>query len=285
MIDTSHDRAAPDTIVLIHGLWMTPLSWEHWIDRYRARGYRVLAPSWPGMEGDIAELRRDPSPIARLGADEIVDHYERIIRELEHPPIIMGHSFGGAFVQILLDRGLGAAAVAIDAATVRGVLPLPFSTIRSAWPILRNPANLHRAVALTPEQFHYAFTNTLSAQESAKAYQRYHVPGAGRVLFQGALANLNPHTVFRVDFFRDDRAPLLFVAGGKDHIVPAWLNKVNARLYDKSRAVTAYKEYPNRSHFTVGQHGWEEVADYALDWAAKNAAVRTIASVNVPVRA
>jgi pimeloyl-ACP methyl ester carboxylesterase len=272
MTSNTYDSATTDTIVLIHGLWMTPLSWEHWIDRYRARGYTVLAPSWPGMEGDIEQLRRDPSPIARLGAAEIVDHYERIIRQLERPPIIMGHSFGGAFVQFLLDRGVGAAGVAIDSATVKGVLAVPFSTIRSAWPILRNPANLHKAVALTPEQFRYAFTNTLSERESAKAYERYHVPGAGRVLFQGAFANLDPRTVFRVDFSKDDRAPLLFVAGGKDHIVPAWINKYNARLYDRSNAITAYKEFPDRSHFTVGQDGWEEVADYALDWAARNAA-------------
>jgi pimeloyl-ACP methyl ester carboxylesterase len=271
MTSTTHDSATTDTIVLIHGLWMTPLSWEHWIDRYRARGYTVLAPSWPGMESDIEQLRRDPSPIARLGAAEIVDHYERIIRQLERPPIIMGHSFGGGFVQLLLDRGVGAAGVAIDSATVKGVLALPFSTLRSAWPILRNPANVHKAVALTPEQFHYAFANTLPERESAKAYERYHVPGAGRVLFQGAFANLDPHTVFRVDFSKDDRAPLLFVAGGKDHIVPAWINKYNARLYDKSKAITAYKEFPGRSHFTVGQDGWEEVADYALDWAVRNA--------------
>src|SRR5687768_18425132 len=253
MIRSTLDSAAPNTIVLVHGLWMTPLSWEHWITRYTNRGYRVIAPSWPGMDVDIAELRRDPSPIARLGAVEIVGHYERIIRQLDRPPIVMGHSFGGAFVQVLLDRGVGAAGVAIAAAPIRGVLGLPFSTIRSAWPILRNPANVNKAVALTPEQFHYAFTNELSEEASAKAYERYHVPGAGRVLFQGALANAHPRTVFRVDYSRDDRAPLLFIAGGSDHIVPAWINKSSAARYRKSRAVTGYKEFPGRSHFTLGQ--------------------------------
>src|SRR5262249_24445013 len=162
--------------VLIHGLWMTPLSWERWIMRYGALGYRVLAPAWPGMEGDIADLRRDPSRVANLGVTEIVDHYDGIIRGLGRPPIIMGHSFGGLFTQMLLDRGLGAAGVAIDAAPAKGILTLPFSTIRVAFPALRNPANLHRAMALTEEQFRYAFGNTLSEEDSRLAYARHAVP-------------------------------------------------------------------------------------------------------------
>jgi pimeloyl-ACP methyl ester carboxylesterase len=282
MARNTFDSAAPDTIVLIHGLWMTPLSWEHWIERYSNRGYRVIAPSWPGIDGDIAQLRRDPSPIARLDAGEIVDHYHRIIRQLVSPPIIMGHSFGGAFVQLLLDRGLGAVGVAIDSAPVKGVLGLPFSAIRSAWPILRNPANLNKAVGLTAKQFHYAFTNTLSEDESAKVYERYHVPGAGRVLFQGALANVGSRTVFRVDFSRAKRAPLLFIAGGSDHVVPAWINKSNAAHYRKSKAITGYKQFPGRSHYTLGQEGWEAVADYALNWAAKNATARAAGSGRLP---
>jgi pimeloyl-ACP methyl ester carboxylesterase len=278
MIKNRFDTAAPDTIVLIHGLWMTPLSWEHWIERYSNQGYHVIAPSWPGMDVDIAQLRRDPSPIAGLDAGEIVDHYDRIIRQLASPPIIMGHSFGGAFVQLLLGRGLGAAGVAINAAPVKGVLGLPFSTIRSAWPVLRNPANVSRAVGLTAKQFHYAFTNTLSEQASAKVYERYHVPGAGRVLFQGALANVGSRTVFRVDFSKAGRAPLLFIAGGRDHVIPARINKSNAAHYRKSKGITGYKEFPGRSHYTLGQDGWEEVADYALNWAARNATVRTAGS-------
>jgi pimeloyl-ACP methyl ester carboxylesterase len=286
MARNTFDSAAPDTVVLIHGLWMTPLSWEYWVERYSNRGYRVIAPSWPGMDGDIAQLRRDPSAIARLGAAEIVDHYHRIIRQLASPPIIMGHSFGGAFVQLLLDRGLGAAGVAINAAPVKGVLGLPFSTIRSIWPILRNPANVNKAVGLTPKQFHYAFTNTLSEDASAAVYERYHVPGAGRVLFQGALANVGSRTAFRVDFSRAERAPLLFIAGGSDHVVPAWINKSNAAHYRRSKAITRYKEFPGRSHYTLGQGGWEEVADYALNWAAKNATARAARSnrlAKVPV--
>lgn len=261
----------PNTIVLIHGLWMTPLSWEHWIERYSARGHRVLAPAWPGMDGDIEQLRTDPSAIESLGIEDIVDHYDRIIRDLDAPPIIIGHSFGGAFTEILLDRGLGSAGVAIDAAAVRGVTKLPFSTLRSAFPVLKSPANNHRAVALTGEQFHYAFTNTMSQLDSDEVYNRYAVPGPGRVLWQGALANFNRHTPDRVDFHNDDRAPLLLIAGGSDHIVPAAIDRQMAKKEGKSQAVTEYKEVPGRSHFTIGQEGWEEVADYALDWAVEHA--------------
>jgi pimeloyl-ACP methyl ester carboxylesterase len=267
----------PDTIVLIHGLWMTPLSWEHWIDRYEARGFRVLAPAWPGMDGDIDELRRDPSSIEHLGIQEIVDHYDAIIRKLDRPPIIMGHSFGGAFTQILLDRGLGAAGVAIDSAAVKGVLTLPWSTLKSGFPVLKSPANNHKAVALSFDEFRYAFTNTLSEEESRAAYERYAVPGPGRVLFQAALANFNPHATTKVNFHNDHRAPLLLIAGGKDHLSPAAINESNARHYRKSAAITTYEEFPLRSHFTLGEEGWEKVADYALAWAVENAATRTVA--------
>ena len=267
----SDAKRSPGTIVLIHGLWMTALSWENWVNRYTSRGYQVVARSWPGMEGDIDELRRDPSGVANLGLGEIVDHYDRIIRELDQPPIIMGHSFGGAVTQILLDRGLGAAGVGIDSAAPKGIYTLPFSQLKSGFPVLRSPTNVHRAVALTPEEFHYAFGNTLSEEESLAAYERYAVPGPGRVLFQGAFANFNPHAATRVDFGNADRAPLLLIAGGADHTVPASVDKATLDHYAKSPAITEYKEFPGRSHFTVGQAGWEEVADYALNWAIEHA--------------
>lgn len=257
-----------DTVVLIHGLWMTPLCWENWVARYEAAGLRVLAPAWPGLEGrDVDDVRRDPSALDGLGITDIVDHYDRIIRALPAPPIVMGHSFGGLFTQLLLDRGLGAAGVAIDPGQTKGVLRLPISTLRSAWPVLGNPANRKRTVALTPEQFHYGFANCLTAAESRAVYDRYHVPGAGRLLFQAGLANVTPHAATTVDYGNPDRAPLLIVAGGEDHIVPPSVNRENARRHGRSPAVTAYQEFPGRCHYTLGQDGWERVADFALEWA------------------
>jgi pimeloyl-ACP methyl ester carboxylesterase len=227
------------------------------------------------MDGDIDELRRDPSGIEHLGIREIVDHYDAIIRELDRSLIIMGHSFGGAFTQILLDRGLGAAGVAIDSAAVKGVLTLPWSTLKSAWPVLKSPANNHKAVALSFEEFRYAFTNTLSKEESKVAYERYAVPGPGGVLFQTALANFNPRAPTSVDFHNDERAPLLLLAGGKDLVSPATINESNAKHYRESAAITAFEEFPLRSHFTLGEDGWEQVADYAFDWAIENTAPPT----------
>jgi pimeloyl-ACP methyl ester carboxylesterase len=263
-------------VVLINGLWMTNLSWEHWVERYTAEGYNVVARSWPGMEGDINELRRDPSAIATIGVTEIVDHYESIIRALDNPPIIIGHSFGGLVTQILVDRGLGAAGVAIAPAPVKGIFLLPFSTLKVSFPALSNPANDHKAVPLTPEQFHYAFTNTLSEEESLKVYERYAVPGPDHVLFQAAFANFNPHAATAVDFQNENRAPLLLIAGEKDHVSPVSVVKANYNLYGKSKAVTDYKEFAGRSHYILGQDGWEEVADYALSWAEAHAAEQSI---------
>jgi pimeloyl-ACP methyl ester carboxylesterase len=218
------------------------------------------------MEGDIDALRADTEAIDDLGIEEILAHYTAIVEALDAPPIIMGHSFGGAFTQILLDRGLGAAGVAIDSAPVKGLLALPASTLKSGLPVLKNPANRHRAVALTPKEFHYAFTNTLDEDASQAVFDRYAVPGPGRVLFEGALANFSPHSPVAVDFHNEDRAPLLLTGGGEDHVSPAALTRSNAKKY-KGGAVTELKVFEGRSHYTLGQEGWEEVADYALDWA------------------
>jgi pimeloyl-ACP methyl ester carboxylesterase len=256
----------PDTIVLIHGLWMTPRSWEKWIERYEARGYQVLAPAWPGLEGDVDALRADPSPLAGLSAEKVLDHYERIIRELDSPPIIMGHSFGGAFAQVLIGRGLGAAGVSIDGAPLRGIRDLPGSTIKSSAHVLSNPLNRNKAVPFSYEHFKYAFANTLDGAAAREAYDRYAVPAAARVLFDGVMANLNPGTQFKFDWKSTSHAPLLFIGGGKDHVIPA---KVSRKAAEKAGA--DYKEFPNRSHFTAGEPGWEEVADHALSWATEHA--------------
>ncbi|MEO8371113.1 MAG: alpha/beta hydrolase [Candidatus Solibacter sp.] len=263
-------------IVLIHGLWMTSASWANWVARYTAMGYHVVARSWPGMEGDIDQLRRDPSAIATLGIGEVVEHYERIIRSLENTPFIIGHSFGGLITQILLDRGFGSAGVAIAPAPVKGILFLPLSTLRVSLPALSNPANNHRAVPLTAEQFHYAFTNSLSEAESMAVYEKLAVPGPDHVLFQAAFANFNPHAATAVDFQNGDRAPLLLISGGNDHVSPQSVVEANFKLYGKSKAITEYKAFPDRTHYVLGQDGWEEVADYALTWSEAKARRRSV---------
>jgi pimeloyl-ACP methyl ester carboxylesterase len=249
---------------------MTPHSWDKWVDRYSSRGYRVVAPAWPGLDRDIADIRRDPSSLAGLGVTEIVDHYDRIIRDLDQPPIIMGHSFGAAFTQLLLDRGLGAAAVAISSAPVKGVLRLPFSSLRSAWPALKNPANRKRSFTLSPKQFRYRFGNTMSEEQSNAAYEDRYIPGSGRVLFQAGLANFTPNATTKVDFRRPGRAPMLMIAGEKDHVAPPSIVRSMFKKQRKSPSTTDYKEFPGRSHYICGERGWEEVADYALAWVMKN---------------
>ena len=223
---------APDTIVLVHGLWVTPRSWEHWIERYEGRGYRVLAPAYPGFEVEVEALNEDPSPIEALTIPAVVEHLEGIVGELEKPPIIMGHSAGGLFTQILLDHGYGAAGVVIDSAPAEGVRVTPVSQIRSLFPILKNPANRHRAVGFTKEQFHYAFANTLSREESDKVYERYHIPAPGSFVWAGPLANFTPgHQDTYVNFRNEDRAPLLFIAGGDDNLMPPAVNQSNVKHY------------------------------------------------------
>jgi alpha-beta hydrolase superfamily lysophospholipase len=263
----------PNTIVLIPGLWLSATSWEHWVERYRGRGFNVLARNWPGLEGEVEAVRKDPSPAQDVGFDEIVDHYEKLVRSLDRPPIIMGHSFGGSVVEILLDRGVGAVGVAIDPGPIKGVLKLPVSELKSASPGLRNPKNRHRAVMLTPEEFHYAFTNTLSDEESAAMYERYAIPGPGKALFQAAFANFHPYSPTKVDFHNDHRAPLLLIASEHDHTAPVAVTRSEYRLETKSKAITGFKEFAGRSHFTIGQPGWEAVADFALDWALTPTAI------------
>ena len=250
------------TIVLIPGLWMTALCWEHWVKHYSDKGYCVVARSWPGMEGDIEQLRRDPGSFESLGLKEVVDHYEQIIRELETPPIIIGYGFGGLVTQILLDRGWGAAGVAIASAPIKGILRIPISTLRA---FLGDALKDRKASSLTPAQFHRTFANTLTKLESRAAFERYVVPGPNRVLLQAAFANFTPHAATSVNFRNDTRAPLLLVAGGKDRIARPSLVKANFDLYRGSKAETDYKEFLDQAHFTLLQE--TKVADYALGWA------------------
>lgn len=267
----STDSTTPDTIVLIHGFWVTPRSWEHWIERYEQAGYRVIAPAYPGFEVEVEALNADTSPIAALTVPAVVEHLEAVVGELESPPILIGHSAGGTFVQLLLDHGFGAVGVAINSAPTEGVRVTPPSQIKSLFPALKNPANRHRAVGFTPKQWHYVFTNTFSEEESLALYERYHVPASGAILWGIVLANLEPgHQATWVDYKNDSRAPLLFISGGEDHLMPPSVQRSNAKHY-KSNTITEVKEYEGRAHLLPAQEGWEEVADYALDWALANA--------------
>lgn len=259
-----------ETIVLVHGMWMTPLSWEHWVSRFESQGHRVLAPAWPGLDAEPEKLRRDPSPLRGMSVKEIVDHYDAIIRGLDRPPIIMGHSFGGLHTQLLLNRGLGAAGVTLGTGAPKGVLRLPFSTIRAAWPALGNPANLNKEAPLTFKQFHWCFTNALDEQASKAVYDRYYIPGSARPFFQAGFANFNPNAVTKVDYRNPTRPPLLLITGTEDRICPPSVNKANFKKQQKAPSATEHKEYAGRCHYP-GQDGWEEVADFALDWARSNA--------------
>jgi pimeloyl-ACP methyl ester carboxylesterase len=263
------------TIVLIHGLFLTWSSWEKWVERFTAHGFRVLAPGWPGLDRSVEELRADPTPLTKLSIETVLDYFDGLIRKLDAPPIIMGHSFGGLFTQLLTYRGLGSAGVAIDPGAPAGVLGLPFSTLKSSAPVLANPLNVGKATMLTPEQFHYAFTNTISEEQSKVLYDRYAVPCANRVLFEGAFENFVPHSPARIDV-TIDRPPILLIAGGADHLVTPDYTQSNFKLISKSSAITAFKEFPGRPHFTGGVDGWEAVADYALDWALKPVATEAV---------
>jgi pimeloyl-ACP methyl ester carboxylesterase len=268
----------PDTIVLVHGLWVTPRSWENWVTRFRDQGYNVLTPTYPGFEGEVEALRADPTPIAECDINETIDHLVSVVRAVQRPPIIMGHSFGGALTQILLARGLGAAGVAIDSAPTEGVRVNPPSQIRSLFPALNTPSKRHKAVGFTEKQFHYAFTNTLDEPAAKAAYERYAIAAPGRWVWDfGLIANFKPgHQETWVDYNNDDRAPLLFIAGGKDHIMPASVNRANLRKYRNSESFTDYHLFESRSHWTCAEPGWEQVADFALEWALSHA--RTVAA-------
>jgi len=243
------------TIVLINGLWMTALSWELWVKHYTDKGYCVLARSWPGMEGDIEHLRRDSSSFASLGLKDVVDHYEQIIRELETPPIIIGHGFGGLITQILLDRGWGAAGVAIASTPPKGVFRSVFRNLKLAL----------KDSSLTPRQFHYDFANTFAKATSVAAFERYVVPAPNHILWQVALANFTPNAPNTIKFHNATRAPLLLVAGVKDRVTSSSIVKANFDLYRESNAETDYKEFPNQTHFSLLRE--MKVADCALGWA------------------
>ncbi len=270
----------PATIVLVHGLWMTPTSWDTWAERYRALGHEVVVPGWPGIDDrTVEDIRSNPAALKGVGLTQIADHLEGVIRALPsfqagRKPIIMGHSFGGLLTQMLADRGLGSAYVGVEPGQPAGITTLPASTVRTAFPILSNPFDRNGAKPLSKAHFHFTFGNDLSRAESDALWEKYAVNSYNRVFFEGVAGAFNEKGgVSHVDFGRTDRAPLLILTGEIDHVVPPAIGRAIVKKYTAtgSPAVVDYKEFPGRTHRIVSQDGWEEVADYALTWALSHA--------------
>ncbi|MGW3980107.1 alpha/beta hydrolase [Streptomyces mirabilis] len=257
-------------VVFIHGLWLHAASWGPWTDLFEDSGYQPLAPGWPGDADTVEETRANPEALAGRGFGDVVDHYRDIITSLDTPPILVGHSFGGAVAEKLLALNLASAAVAIDAAQIKGVLPVPITTLRSAFPALKNPANRNRAVSLTTSQFRYGFGNAIPAEESHELHRRWSIPGPAKPLFEAAVMNFAPHSPLEVNTASTDRGPLLLVMGGKDHIVPPAITRATHKQYRHSTAITDVEEFPDRGHSLTIDRGWRDVAELALNWLKKN---------------
>ena len=242
------EAAASDRVPLmfIHGAWLSSGSWENFSEYFAHQGFDVSAPEWPRKHGDVEELREATDDIKGLGLTEIVDHYEEQIDALGGPPVLIGHSFGGLIVELLLDRGLGRAGVAMSPAPPKGILVLPFSSLKAAAPALAHPSKWHGVVPLTLEEFTYGFVNTFSPEDAKAAYETYAVPETGQIFFEAGFANFHLHPPTEVHFKSDDRAPLLIVGAEKDNTVPASVSKKPYEKYEKSAAQTDYVEFPGR---------------------------------------
>ena len=251
-------------VVFVHGLWLLPSSWDRWAAMFEELGYTTLTPGWPDDPETVAEANAHPEVLAHKTVGQVADHFDQIVRGLKQKPAIIGHSFGGMLAQILAGRGLSSATVAIDPAPFRGVLPLPFSALKSAWPVLGNPANRSRAVPLTFDQFRYAFANAVTEKEAKELYDTFAVPASGAPLFQAAAANLNPWTEATVDTENPKRGPLLIISGENDHTVPWAVANASFKIQQRNEGLTEIMEMPNRGHALTIDSGWREVADAAL---------------------
>jgi non-heme chloroperoxidase len=255
-----------EPVVFVHGLWLLPNSWDRWTEYFEQAGYVALSPGWPDDPDTVEEAKANPDVLARKGVGQIADHFEEIIRGLDRKPAVMGHSFGGLLTQILAGRGLSAASVAISPAPFRGVLPLPFSTLKASAPVLSNPVNRSRAVPLTYEQFRYGFANTADEDTAKELYENYSVPGSGRSLFQSATANIDPWTEAKVDTKNPDRGPMLIIGADSDHTVPPAIAKAAYKRQRRNEGVTEYYEFHGRPHALTIDAGWRDVADKALEF-------------------
>jgi pimeloyl-ACP methyl ester carboxylesterase len=251
-------------IVFVHGLWLLPSSWDRWAKLFEDAGYVALTPGWPDDPETVDEANAKPEVFAHKTVGQVADHFDTIVRALRIKPAIIGHSFGGLLAQILAGRGLASATVAIDPAPFQGVLPLPFSALKSAWPVLGNPANRNRAIPLTYEQFRYGFANAVSESEAKELYDTFAVPASGAPLFQAATANLNPWTEAKVDTENPERGPLLIINGENDNTVPWAIAHASFKRQERNKGITEIVELPNRGHALVVDSGWRAVADKAL---------------------
>ena len=251
-------------VVLIHGLWLLPSSWDRWRAVFEEAGHTTLSPGWPDDPNTVEEANRHPDAMAHKTVGQVADHFEDVIGKLKKKPALIGHSFGGLLAQILAGRGVGAATVAVDPAPFRGVLPLPISALKSAAPVLGNPGNHGRAIPLTYEQFRFSFANAVSEDEAKELYNAFAVPASGAPLFQAATANLNPWTEVKVKTKNPDRGPLLIISGQKDNTVPWSISNASYKRQKRNEGVTEIVEIPDRGHALTIDHGWREVADTAL---------------------
>jgi pimeloyl-ACP methyl ester carboxylesterase len=265
-METRETQNGQIPLLMIHGAWLSSRSWENYAAYFTDRGFAVSAPEWPRKHGDVEEMRQTAEDSAGLGVQEIVDHYAELIEGLGQPPVLIGHSFGGLFVELLLDRGLGRAGVAISPAPPKGILTLPLSTLKAAAPALAHPSKWHGVVTLTPEEFTYAFVNTFSEEDAAAAYERYAVPETGQILYEGGFANFHLHPPSQVHFKNGDRAPLLLIGAAADHTVPASVTKAQYKHYEHSPAKTDYLEFEGRPHFHMVAPDWREVAVAVDSW-------------------
>jgi non-heme chloroperoxidase len=256
-------------VVFIHGLWLLPSSWDRWAERLSHAGYAPVSPGWPDDPDTVEQALADPDVFADKTIGQVADHYAAVIGQLDRKPAVIGHSFGGLLAQITAGRGLSAATVAIDAAPFRGVLQLPLSSLKAGKPILGNPANRHRAVPLTYDQFRYAFANAVDEEQAKRLYDTFAVPASGAPLWQAATANFNPHTEAKVDTGNPERGPLLIVSGEKDNTVPYTLSHAQYKKQLKNPGVTEFVEIPDRGHSLTIDDGWQKVVDTALTFIGR----------------